>query len=341
MEIHSLIDLTKYVTFRMAPPARYFGVVKNMEDLKYGFEFAEEKNLPVIILGSGSNMIIAKEEVLEAVVLKIEISGFDVTGENEQSVVIKVGAGEIWDDVVERTVKMGLSGIEAMSWIPGTVGATPVQNVGAYGKEISDVLVSLEAYEIDTGLTIKFTKEQCEFGYRDSVFKSSAASKYVITSITIKLSKTPEAIPDYPGVKKYFEDLGILKPALSEIREAIISIRNFKLPNPKVVASVGSFFKNPIVPKEQGDQIKEKYPNVVIFPLLDGKYKIGAGWLLENLGLKGKLFGNLKFYENNSLVLVNNGSATYSELESLVEQTKHKVKVEYGVDLEMEPVIIG
>lgn len=339
MEIKELVDIKDYTTFRMGPPVRYFSVVKTLDDLKEGFNFAKEKNLPVFILGSGSNIIMGQQDVLEAVVLKMELPGLKVIEENDSKVLIKIGAGENWDGVVKRAVEMNLWGIEAMSWIPGTAGATPIQNVGAYGREIADVLVSLEAYEIATGKTLIFSNRECKFSYRDSAFKNELKDKFVITSITLELSKQPGQVPDYPGVKKYFEERGIGAPGLQEIRQAIIDIRNIKLPDPKEIASVGSFFKNPIVTKEHYEKLQEKYPKIVAFALESGGYKIGAGWMLETLGLKGKQFGNLQFYPNNALVMVNKGSATFSELEVLVTEIKTKVKTTFEIDLEMEPTI--
>mgnify|MGYP006319465755 CR=1 FL=1 len=339
MEIKELVDIKDYTTFRMGPSVRYFCAVKTTDELKEGFSFAKARNLPVFILGSGSNIVMGQQDVFEVVVLKMELPGFKVIEENDSKVLIKIGAGENWDGVVKRAVEMNLWGIEAMSWIPGTAGATPIQNVGAYGREIADTLVCLEGYEIATGKTLIFTNHECKFSYRDSVFKNELKDKFVITSITLELSKRPGQVPDYPGVKKYFEERGIASPSLAEIRQAIIDIRNIKLPDPKEIASVGSFFKNPIVTAEHYEKLKEKHPNIVAFPLERGEYNIGAGWMLETLGLKGKQFGNLKFYENNALVVVNRGVATFKELQTLVAQTKTKAKEAFEIGLEMEPML--
>lgn len=341
MEIKELVDIKDYTTFRMGPPARYFCVVKTLDELKEGFNFAKARNLPVFILGSGSNIVMGQQDVFEVVVLKMELPGFKVIEENDSKVLIKIGAGENWDEVVKRSVEMNLWGVEAMSWIPGTAGATPIQNVGAYGREIADVLVCLEAYEIATGKTLIFSNRECKFSYRDSAFKNELKDKFVITSITLELSKHPGQVPDYPGVKKYFEERGIGTPGLQEIRQAIIDIRNVKLPDPKEIASVGSFFKNPIVTKEQYEHLKEKYPNIVAFALESGEYKIGAGWMLETLGLKGKQFGSLQFYQNNALVVVNKDNAIFKELQTLVAQTKTKAREAFEIDLEMEPILFA
>ncbi len=341
MIIRELVDLKQYTTFRMGPKARFFAVVEKEENLHEAYAFAKEINVPVVILGSGSNVLLKDNEILEALVLKIEIHGFEVIEETDVSVSIRVGAGEIWDSFVKRAVEMNFSGVETLSGIPGTVGATPVQNVGAYGSEIKDALVSLEAYEIATGKLITLTKEECRFAYRDSIFKNEAKGKFLITSVTFKLLKTEPKIPAYAGVSNYFEKNKIAKPTLLEIRQAILEIRQQKLPDPKNIASVGSFFKNPIINYEQYSELKKNYPNAVTFSLDDGSFKVSAGWLLENLGLKGQEFSHLQFYSNNALVLVNDGSATFLELEKLVKTAQSQVQNRFGIELEMEPNIIG
>lgn len=339
MEVQELMDLTNLTTFRMAPVARYFGVVRSLEDLQAGFEFAEAWQVPVFILGGGSNIIFGRTEVFEALVLKMELTGVEVISEDAESVVLKVFAGEIWDNVVKQAVVNGWWGIEAMSWIPGTAGATPIQNVGAYGREIADVLVSLEAFEIATGHQKVFTKDGCKFSYRDSAFKHELKGQYVITAVTLRLSKRPGTVPDYPGVKQYFAERGVEHPTLAEIRDAIIAIRSTKLPDPSVIASVGSFFKNPIISEAEYEELAKKFPEVVAFRV-DGGFKIAAGWLLQALGYKGKQFGQLKFYEHNTLVLTNLGQTTPAELDALVRDVKADVHKTFGITLESEPLMI-
>ncbi len=335
------VDIKPYTTFKMGGLARFFGTVKSVGELEDALQFAEDKGLPVFILGSGSNILVNDSDMLEAVVIKIEIPGYDVMAEDSDSVTLKVGAGENWDSVVARAVESGWSGIEALSWIPGTAGATPIQNVGAYGAEISGVLVSLEAYDLSARTISNLFKEECNFSYRNSIFKHEAKGKFIITSVTLKLSKSPTSVPDYPGVKKYFAEKGIESPTLEQIRQAIINIRNIKLPDPRQIASVGSFFKNASVPIEVYEKLKQKYPDLVAFPMEAGNYKISTGWMLESLGLKGQEFGHLQFYPNNALVLINKGGATFDELTALVNKVRGMVEVEFGVSLEQEPIIIG
>lgn len=340
MKMLENVNLAELTTFRMGPVAKHFVSVENVNEIREAYQFAQTNNLPVVILGGGSNVVIDDSKQLNALVIQINLKGFEVLEESFDTVLLKIGAGENWDAVVSRVVEMGLWGIEALSWIPGTVGATPIQNVGAYGREIADVLVSLDAYDINLGTVRQFTNIECKFTYRDSIFKKEMKGKCVISSITVKLSKQSGQMPNYPGVKNYFEQKGISEPTLLQIREAIIDIRNKKLPHPKEVASVGSFFKNPIVSTEQYEKLREKYAKLVAFPVDGGQFKIGAGWLLENLGVKGKLIGHLQFYPNNALVLVNTGDASFVELATLIKEIQQKVKEIYGIDLEPEPVFI-
>jgi UDP-N-acetylmuramate dehydrogenase len=332
-------DLRSHTTFRLGPIVRYLTEVREVEELNTAYAFAREKNLPVHVLGSGSNVILAAESVWPAMVLKICLPGFDVIREDDSKVVLKIGAGENWDQAVERAVRNHWWGLEAMSAIPGTAGATPIQNVGAYGSEIADVLIELETYQVETGDRCIFTKEQCRFDYRDSIFKHEQKDRHIITSITIELSKLPREAPNYPGVVQYFTDRSITSPTLAQIREAIIDIRSIKLPDPQRIASVGSFFKNPIVDAGVYEQLNQTFPQIIAFPF-QGKYKIGAGWLLENLGYKGKNFGPLSFYKNNALVLINH-DADYAELVRIVEEVKSTVREKFGINLEQEPMTMG
>ncbi len=340
MQIEEDVNIARHTTFRMGGFARYFARAKSVADLKKAYHFAQKKGLAVIVLGGGSNTIFPSGGTLRGLVLKIEVKGFKIISENKTSANIEVGAGENWDGIVARTVKLGLSGLEALSAIPGTAGATPIQNVGAYGAETKDVLVSLEAFDIKTGKMRTFKNKDCKFGYRDSIFKREAKGKYIITSLVLKLSRRNPAAPDYPGVKKYFIEKGIAKPTLGQIREAIIAIRASKLPDPRDIASVGSFFKNPFVTSVHHKKLEKNFPNIVAFPVSKTKVKIGAGWLIDTLGLKGKKFGRLLLYPNNALVIVNTGGATQEELLKLVRFIQEQVKNTFGIEIEPEPIII-
>lgn len=326
--------------------------IKTKEEIPEAVAFAKEKNLPFVVLGEGSNSVF-RDATLNAVVLKIEIPGFEIVKENDDSTEIKIGAGENWDKVVERAVEMDLSGIEAMSAIPGTTGATPFQNVGAYGQEIKNVIETVEVYDVQNSSFTFLSNEECKFDYRDSIFRSSEKGRYIITSIILKLSKFPPTMPHYPGVRHYF---GITTPAgkaerpllhkegktptLREIRQAIIEIRANKLPDPKLIKNNGSFFKNPIVENAVAEKLKEQFPNITIFPAGESMSKIPAGWLIEQAGLKGKDFGEMKVYENNALVLVNKGNATFQDLENAKDEIIKTVQEKFGITLEPEPIFV-
>ena len=274
-------DLSSLSTFRLKGTARYFAQITDKSDIADAYAFAESHAIPVVIIGGGSNTIFAEPQ-LEALVLQIAIPGFEQVGDaSPTTTIFRFGAGEVWDSVVERTVALGYSGIEALSAIPGFVGGTPVQNVGAYGQEVSSTIMSLEAYDTALGGFVTFMNEDCRFQYRDSYFKGEGKGRYVIVSVDFLLSKNKPEIPKYPGVAEYFTRHNITDPTLLDIRNAIIEIRKTKLPDPKEIASVGSFFKNPFIPAEQGLILKAKFEKAVIFPVDESTVKVGAGWMLE------------------------------------------------------------
>lgn len=341
MEEH--VDIKNYSTLRVGGQFRYFTLISSVEDLVsvciIGENNAAYKDIPIFILGGGSNIVFS-DGVLNVIALKIEIKGFEVMNNTNEYTDIKVGAGEIWDEIVEKTVGMNLSGLESLSAIPGTVGASPVQNIGAYGAEAKDTIQEVGVFDIKNGTISTISNKDCKFGYRDSIFKNEAKGKYVITSVTYRLLKINPKIPDYPGVKKYFIDNNINNPTLKQIREAIISIRREKLPNPKETPNVGSFFKNPIVLNEVAYKILEEFPNAKFFALKDDLTKIPAGWLIENAGLKGESFGNVSVNDKNALVLINTGNATSEDIIKARNEIVRIVKDKFGIVLEQEPEIV-
>ncbi len=339
LKIEEYVDITNYTTFKVGGQFRYFIEVTDKSELLEAYEFAESKNLPMFIIGGGSNMIFP-DGVFERVVVHINICGFEVVRETNEYVDLKVAAGENWDYIVENTVSAELSGIEAMSAIPGTVGATPIQNVGAYGQEIKDTLISVEVFDIKERTFKILTNAECHFSYRDSIFKKEAKGNYIIVSIILRLSKSLPSIPNYPGVKKYFIENQINNPTLLQIREAIIEIRKNKLPDPRKIANVGSFFKNPIVEKVVAKKLKVDYPDITVFPVDDAYTKVPAGWLIEQVGLKGKDFGSISIYKNNALVLVNNGNATFSDVAYTRDHIIKTVFDKFGIRLETEPEFV-
>lgn len=341
LDVQEHVALRDLTTFRLGATARYFSVIERVEDLKEAIALSKEKNIPYIVLGGGSNTIFSDEEVLEHYVLLMNIQGFAVVDDMSTHVLVQVGAGMNWDDVVRESVERGFGGIEALSAIPGSAGATPVQNVGAYGVDIAQVLENVEVFNTETGEIETLSAEACQFDYRDSIFKHTQGKKYIILSITLKLSKhTPVSIPNYPGVKEYFKKKGIVNPTLLDVRNAITEIRWTKLPDPKVLASCGSFFKNPIVENTLAEKLKAEYPNAVVHDVGGGFSKIGAGWLIDSLGHKGKEFGNLLIYERNALVIANKGDATKKELLALVTQIQKEVFEKFSIQIEPEPIFV-
>lgn len=338
MIVQENISLKNHTTFRMGPHVRYFIEIEKEEEIPEAVLFAKGKNVALYVLGGGSNTIYTKSDFFDACIIKISIPGVAITHESDTEAVLMVGAGEEWDKVVAFSVSKKLSGIEAMSAIPGSAGGTPIQNVGAYGQEIKDTLYGVKVYDLKEKIFTTLSNKECEFSYRDSIFKKE--NRYIVTNIILKLSKKDPLVPNYPGVKAYFEKKMIAEPSLLEIREAIIEIRKNKLPDPKDIASVGSFFKNPFVSEEVAERLKKEFEKPVIFDMGEGKYKVGAGWLIDSLGLKGKSFGNLSLYEHNALVIVNNGNATYHELFDLVENIQKKVEERFGISLLPEPIFI-
>jgi len=336
MEIQRDVVIEPYTTFKMGGKVAFFADLAAKEEVAEFVRFAKEQKLPFICIGGGSNIIFPDENVLYACIGHIQIKGFEMSDE----VVLKIGAGEDWDAVVERAVSRGLSGIEALSAIPGTAGATPVQNVGAYGQEIAHTLLSVEAFDRKEEKVIELSNDECKFAYRDSIFKHAGKDRYIILSITLRLSKNPPVMPAYPGVKAYFDNKNIQNPTLQQIRDAIIEIRSLKLPDPALIASCGSFFKNPLVSKTAADSIAAKYPDAIIFEISEGQSKIGAGWMIEKVGLKGAEVGNLLVYPHNALVLVNKGGASKKELLALVARIQEEVARVFGVMLEPEPVFV-
>ena len=340
VKIQEYVNIAPYTTFQISAKARYFAVAESVDDVIYLYTQAKEVlKTPIYILGSGSNTLFGTDTIPYLVIL-IKIKGFYVVSEDATSTTIEIGAGENWDDVVAKTVAMNLSGIEAMSAIPGTVGATPVQNVGAYGQEIRDTLMSVICFNTSNGELTTLDNSECGFGYRESIFKTKEKGRYVILSVTLKLSKNPPMVPNYPGVMTYFQEKSIVDPTLQQIRDAIIEIRRLKLPDPKLIKNCGSFFKNPIVEKGIADELQKNYPTLKVFPVDDTKTKIPAGWLIEQCGLKGSVIGSIEIYPHNALVLVNKSNATIADLQVAIKTIIDTVYQKFGIFLEAEPNIV-
>ena len=331
------VPLSKISTFRIGGMAKEVITVESENDLAELLA-----NMPPnkkwFLLGGGSNIVFPDGDC-DTTIIRLGFGAVEIQ-EDDGKVFLIADGGADWDEVVSISVSQGLSGIEALSAIPGTAGATPVQNVGAYGTEIKDVLVSLRAYDVKEKKFVTFSNAECTFSYRHSIFKRDGKGRYVITQVTFELSTDEPDVPQYPGLAEYFAGKNITRPSLPDIREAIISIRAKKLPDPKHIASVGSFFKNAFVTAEKAEQLLKQFPEMKTFPAEKGMVKVPSGWLIENAGFKGKNFGTISVYKNNALVLVNEGGATRDDLDNAIKTIIEEVQNMYGITLEPEPELL-
>jgi UDP-N-acetylmuramate dehydrogenase len=339
MDIHTNIPLKDYTTMRLGGNARFMTEVGSKDEIATVVNNAKAQNLPIFVLGGGSN-VIAKDEGFNGLIIRVRISGFEAIADDTVSTTIRIGAGENWDSIVKRTVDMGLTGIEAMSAIPGTTGAAPVQNVGAYGQEIADTLQSLEAYDTQTNSFVTLDNNDCGFSYRNSIFKNESKGRYIITSITVKLSKNLPAPPFYEALQKYFDENKISSPTVEIIRNAVIEIRKNKLPDPKTTPNSGSFFKNAIITTEQLNNLNSKYPDAPNYSMGGGIYKIPTGWLIEHAGFKGQLLHGIRINDKNALVLINESATSYNDLVLARDEIISKVNEMFGITIEQEPIEI-
>ena len=339
MDIHTNVPLKSLTTMKLGGPAKYFSDIHTVQELHDLYEDAVSKNIPIFILGSGSN-VVARDEGYEGLVLRIRLNGFEVIADDLYSTTIKIGAGENWDEVVKRTVDMRLSGIEAMSAIPGTAGAAPVQNVGAYGQEIAETLVSLEAYDSQTHSIVTLQNEDCGFSYRHSIFRGDSLGRYVITSITLKLSKTLPAPPFYDSLQKYFDEHAISVFTQETVRDAVVAIRTDKLPDPAVKPSSGSFFKNALIETWQLSDLQAKFPEAKAYDMGNGTHKVYSGWLIESAGFKGQLLHGMRVNEKNCLVLINEAATSYADLAAARDEIINKVRDTFQIIIEQEPLEI-
>lgn len=337
MDIHTNIPLKNYTTMKLGGPARFMVEVKSAEDIPLICKNALQQNLPVAILGGGSNTIV-RDEGFSGIVLHMKIPGIDIVADDLYSTTLRIGAGELWDTVVAYSVEKRLSGIEAMSAIPGTAGAAPVQNVGAYGQETADTLVSLEAYDRTSDTFVTLTNEACGFSYRSSIFRTTEQNRYIITSITLKLSKNLPAPPFYDALQTYLDNANIITYTQATIRDAVTTIRASKLPDPSLLANTGSFFKNAIVEEWQLQDLKSQYPTMPSYDMGDGTFKVPSGWLIETAGLKGKLLHGMRVYEKNALVLVNESAQTYQDLADARDEIIGTVRDTFRILIEQEPL---
>ena len=335
MHIYENYSLKKLNSFGINVFAKKFSTFSN--EIELG-EILERSNEQKLILGGGSNILFTKD--FDGLVLKNEIVGIEIIKEDENFIYVKAGAGVGWHDFVLYCIDNNFAGAENLSLIPGSVGASPMQNIGAYAVELKDIFYELKAYHIDDRKLVTFSKEACEFGYRESVFKNKLKAAFIITSVTFKLNKIPVFNTSYGAIEAQLEKMNIQSLSIKAISDAVISIRQSKLPDPKIIGNAGSFFKNPTIKNDRFDILKNEFPSIVGYPVGDDETKLAAGWLIEKCGWKGYRKGDAGCHENQALVLVNYGNASGAEILQLSEKIINSVKLMFDVSLHREVNIV-
>jgi len=332
--IEENVSLKPYNTFGIEAHARYFAPFGSTENLLSLLDDARAKPQPRLILGGGSNILLTGD--IDGLVLRNEIKGIDIIDENDEYVFIRAGAGENWHGLVLYCVNNGYAGMENLALIPGNAGASPMQNIGAYGVEIKDIFHELEAIHLHDRTTHRFSREDCAFGYRESVFKGRYKNQFVITSVTYRLMKVPQFNTSYGAIAQELENMGVKELSIAAVAQAVINIRSSKLPDPKQVGNAGSFFKNPTIPNDQFETLKKNFPGIVAFPAGEDQTKLAAGWLIEQCGWKGYREGDAGCYPKQALVLVNYGHAAGHEIYALSEKIIRSVHQKFSITLERE-----
>ncbi|UTW62682.1 UDP-N-acetylmuramate dehydrogenase [bacterium SCSIO 12741] len=339
MEILENTSLLPFNTFGLDVKSRYLVKAQSVETIAEAYQSAKLQGSPILPLGGGSNVLFCKN--YEGTILKIDLKGIKKVAEDEQHVYLKVNAGEVWHDLVMYTIDQGLAGIENMSLIPGNAGAAPMQNIGAYGVEIKDVFHELEAYLPEENKIETFSGPACEFGYRSSIFKTRLKGKAIILNITLRLNKQAQINTSYGAIEQELESMGISSPGIREVSEAVIRIRQSKLPDPSKIGNAGSFFKNPVIAKSLYEKLHEAHPDMPGYDQPGDQVKVPAGWLIQHSGWKGKTFDDrYGVHKKQALVLVNYGGGSGNEIYGLSERIIEDVNQKYGITLEREVNII-
>lgn len=332
-------SLKPYNTFGVDARARYFTEVNTIDELKEALIFAKNQSLQLLFLGGGSNILLAKD--FDGLAIRLNLKGISEESINENEVLVTAKAGENWHEFVMYCLEKNYGGLENLSLIPGNVGTSPMQNIGAYGTEIKDIFVSCQVLDLENLELRTFNLEQCRFGYRDSIFKQEGKGRYVILEVTFKLTQKDHHIKtEYGAITSELENLGIKNPTIQDVSKAVINIRQSKLPDPKEIGNAGSFFKNPTIPLAQFEALKQKFENIQGYPNGD-MVKVPAGWLIEQCGWKGKQIGNVASHKLQSLVIINaTGNATGKEIFDFSTEIINSVKEKFGIELEREVNII-
>jgi len=337
MILEENIALKQYTTFGCNEMGRYFTNIKTSDALKESINWCTEKQIPYLVLGTGSNILFTKP--FEGLIVKMGITGIQKTNETATEVFLSVGAGENWHHFVSYCVQKGWGGIENLSLIPGTVGASPIQNIGAYGVEVQETIESVTALDTQTNQWMILSNSQCDFGYRNSLFKKEK-NRYIITTVQFILKKQPQLRTEYGSIKEILHEKNIKNPSLADLSNAIVQIRTSKLPDPTKLGNAGSFFKNPSLSKTNFEKLNINFPDMIAYPISDDTYKLAAGWLIENCGWKGVRKGNVGCYDKQSLVIVNYGQATGKEVYDFSEEIIQSVLIKFDVLLEREVNIL-
>jgi len=340
--IEENISLKKYNTFGIEVTAHYFARFSSVDELSAHLDFLpptiSPNSLPILILGGGSNLLFTKD--FDGLVLKNELDGIEKIREDEEYVYIKAGAGVGWHQLVIHCIQNNWAGMENLSLIPGNVGASPMQNIGAYGVEIKDIFFELEAFHLKEKSVVTFNLKDCEFGYRESVFKRKYNKQFVILNVTYRLRKLPVFKTAYAAIDQELNKMGVTDLSIQAISKAIVSIRQSKLPTPSEIGNAGSFFKNPEINQHQFESLSKEFPEIIGFPLAEQTVKLAAGWLIEQCGWKGYRNGDAGCYSKQALVLVNYGHSTGAQILELSESIVASVKNKFGIELEREVNIV-
>ncbi|MDX5346337.1 MAG: UDP-N-acetylmuramate dehydrogenase [Hymenobacteraceae bacterium] len=331
-------SLKPFNTFGIEAKAKFFGTFKSVEELQELLQNPQIKEQPKLILGGGSNLLFTRD--FDGIVLKNEIKGVKVMPQNENFSLVEAGGGVKWHDLVLFCIEQNLAGIENLSLIPGTVGAAPLQNIGAYGVELKDVFHSLEAVDTETGEVVEFDKEKCAFGYRESIFKNEAKGKYIVTHVTLQLQHQPTFNTSYGAIQNTLKEMQVEELSLKAVSDAVCQIRSSKLPDPNKIGNAGSFFKNPEINLTLFETLKKRFPEMPGYPVSELSVKVPAGWLIEQCGWKGKTIGHFGVHKDQALVLVNYGGATGEEIRQLAHDIIVSVREKFGIELKPEVNII-
>lgn len=324
-------------TFGVSATAEHVTSVTSKAEITQVVRHAKELDLPIWPVGEGSNTVLAGSDI-DAYLLDVDVSGMRIIADTKRTVCVAVGAGVSWDNFVAKTVKNCWSGVESLSAIPGSVGAAPVQNIGAYGQELADTVQRVEVFDVKKEESYALERAGCNFGYRDSLFKQNPG-RFIILSVTFKLSKQNPEIPDYDSVQEHFSQRSITNPTVKQIRDVVTDIRWSKLPRPEKTPNVGSFFKNPVVSQSKADNLQDVYADMPTYEQSEG-VKIPAGWLIEEVGLKGEWFGSVGVSEDNALILISEKQAKFADLAEAISEIRHRVRMRFDIELEREPRVL-